>query len=424
MGKDNPETNPLELSDEDFLKINPSTQEPSQETEKVTPVEEEKKTKEVTELEKEEVTTEDNKSDIKDDKTEEKKTTAEPEKKAEEWKEFTPDPDKSDEENAAAKAEHDKTKPAEKSNDDTKKDDEKNPDGTPKDKTQTAQVEDKPVDYKAVYDKLMTPFKANGKEIKLNNVDEAIRLMQMGAGYGRKLQDLQPHLKTIRMLEKNNLLDTGKLSFLIDLDKKNPDAIKKFIKDSGIDPLDLNTDDKVTYSPTNHSVSDSEFNFNTALNDVLTLPGGKETVQEINTKWDKTSKQALWESPEILGVIQSQRENGLYDQISTEIDRQKLLGHIPPNTPFLAAYKTAGDLLVKEERLIPPTTTISNTTPASSKEPTVIETRVETVKSQVSNSDKAEAAAPTKATARKAAEIKNPLEMPDEEFLKQFNGRL
>ena len=51
--------------------------------------------------------------------------------------------------------------------------------------------------------------------------------MQMGAGYGRKLQDMQPHLKTLRMLEKNNLLDEGKLSYLIDLDQKNPDAIKK-----------------------------------------------------------------------------------------------------------------------------------------------------------------------------------------------------
>lgn len=39
---------------------------------------------------------------------------------AADWKEYTPDPNKSDEENAAAKAEHDKTKPA---GDDGKKDD-------------------------------------------------------------------------------------------------------------------------------------------------------------------------------------------------------------------------------------------------------------------------------------------------------------
>lgn len=36
---------------------------------------------------------------------------------ASDWKEYVPDPNKSDEENAAAKAEHDKTKPADKSSD-------------------------------------------------------------------------------------------------------------------------------------------------------------------------------------------------------------------------------------------------------------------------------------------------------------------
>lgn len=41
--------------------------------------------------------------------------------KAGEWKEYVPDPNKSDEDNAAAKAEHDKTKPADPAADDKKK---------------------------------------------------------------------------------------------------------------------------------------------------------------------------------------------------------------------------------------------------------------------------------------------------------------
>src|SRR5690606_14448580 len=103
--------------------------------------------------------------------------------------------------------------------------------------------------------------------------EEAIRVMQLGAGYGRKLQDMQAHMKTLRMLEKNNLLDESKLSFLIDLEQKNPEAIKKLNKDSGIDPLDLNMDDNANYRPTNHSVSDTEVAFNEALKDVAAQPG-------------------------------------------------------------------------------------------------------------------------------------------------------
>ena len=96
----------------------------------------------------------------------------------------------------------------------------------PKDAQEQDQAETKPVDYEAFFKQVMAPFKANGRTIELKSPDEAIRLMQMGAGYGRKIQDLQPHLKVLRMLEKNELLDENKLSFLIDVNAKNPEAIK------------------------------------------------------------------------------------------------------------------------------------------------------------------------------------------------------
>lgn len=408
MSKDENE-NFLDMGDDDFVKINPSTKdEPIQE--EVIPVIDNN-----SEENKEEVTTE----VIPETETEEK--VKEPDPKVDEWKEYEEDTSKTDEENTDAKALHDKTKPAEKTPEVTNKDDEKNPDGTPKDKQAPKSVDEtKPIDYQAFYSEIMKPFKANGREIKLNSPEEAIRLMQMGAGYGRKLQDLQPHLKTIRMLEKNSLLDEGKLSYLIDLSLRKPDAIKKLIKDSGIDPLDLNMDDAVTYCPTNHSVTDEEVSFDSALKDLKSSPGGLETIREINTKWDPVSKKAIYESPQILEVIQSQRENGIYDQINSEIDRQKLLGHIKPNTPFLESYKIAGDYLQTNNLFQITTATVQPDKPT----PVILATRAAPVKSEVKNSEKAQAAAPTQATSRKASETKNPLDMADDDFLKQFHGRL
>jgi hypothetical protein len=268
----------------------------------------------------------------------------------------------------------------------------------------------------------MTPFKANGKTFEVKTPEEAVRLMQQGAGYGRKLQDMQPHLKVLRMLEKNNLLDEKKLSYLIDINQKKPDAIKKLIKDSGIDTLDLNPDDKVTYTPTDHAVSDKEVVFHQAITEVQQQPGGHATLQHINQTWDEESKGLLYEEPEIFGVIQSQRENGVYDQILSEIERQKLLGHIKNSTPFLQAYKVAGDHLVKTNGFKAP---IQNqpgngTTP----QPQVIATRTAAPKSQAQNSDKAAAASPTKvAGVSKPSTSVNPLQMADDDFMKQFSGR-
>ena len=282
-----------------------------------------------------------------------------------------------------------------------------------------------PIDYEAAFKQIMTPFKANGKMIEPRTPEEAVRLMQMGAGFGRKLQDLQPHLKTLRMLEKADLLDEGRLSFLIDINNKNPDAIKKLIKDSGIDPLEINPEDNVTYTPQNHAVSDEEVAFHEALAEVQAQPTGRETIQIINQSWDQKSKEFLWENPKVLGDIQLQRETGVYDQIVAEIDRQKTFGIIPQNTPFLQAYTMAGDALVASNRLKAPEGGSVAPAPAA-KEPApaqVIATRTEKPKSAVVENDKAKAAAHTPSAPRKAQVIVNPLAMSDEDFEKNFVGR-
>ena len=89
-------------------------------------------------------------------------------------------------------------------------------------------------DYKAEYLRLLAPFKANGKEIAVSTVDDAISLMQMGANYNKKMAGLKPSLKMLKLLENSGLLSEEKISYLIDLEKKNPAAINKLIKDSGI----------------------------------------------------------------------------------------------------------------------------------------------------------------------------------------------
>lgn len=279
--------------------------------------------------------------------------------------------------------------------------------------------ETSPPNYEAFYNQIMTPFKANGKTIKLQNPDEAIKLMQMGANYTKKLQELNPHRKVLTMLQNNNLLDESKLSYLIDLDKKNPDAIKKLVKDSGIDPLDINTAEESAYKPTDRSVTDEQVNFDSKLQDIMSTEVGKQTVHVIDKTWDAQSKEALWTNPEIMDVIQTQRELGVYDQIVEEIDRQKMLGTLSPNTPFLQAYKTVGDQIQARNGFV-----LKQPVQQQTQEPVVVATRTATPKAEVANGDKARAAASTKTTPSKAKEISNPLAMSDDDFLKQMANRL
>ena len=272
------------------------------------------------------------------------------------------------------------------------------------------------INYEEQYNRLMAPFKANGKMITLNSPEELIQLAQMGANYTRKMQDIQPHRKVLQMLQNNGLLDEGKLSFLIDLDKKDPEAIKKLIKDTGMDPLDIDTSVEPAYKEGNHRISDEDVAFTTALEDIKSTPNGIETIQVIN-QWDHASKDLLWKSPDLMAVIHSQRDNGIYDRIATEIDRRKTLGIIPATVPFIQAYRVVGDELNNQGKF-------NDLVKPIPKNNQPIATRVVTPKPTVTNGTKASAASTTRSVTTSAKQLVNPLAMSDEDFLKQMNNRV
>lgn len=291
------------------------------------------------------------------------------------------------------------------------------------------EVAEKPVDYKAAYDQLLAPFKANGKMIQVNDLAEAKQLMQMGANFTKKMQELQPHRKMLMMLDNNGLLDEGKLSFLIDLEKKNPDAIKKLIKESGINPMDIDVESEPAYQAGNHRVTDEAVAFNAALGDLSSNPEGKETLQVINREWDQASKEALWKEPGVMAIIHEQRANGIYAAIQAEVDRLRILGTIPAEVPFIQAYKVVGDNLAKAGKFNHLAAGNGQGTETGkavgAPAPAVpVAQRVVAPKPAVSNNAQAQAASQQRSAPRKAEQFINPLAMSDDEFLAKMKNRL
>lgn len=275
------------------------------------------------------------------------------------------------------------------------------------------------VNYEELYRKIMAPFRANGREFKPESPDEAVQLMQLGANYTKKMQGLKPHLKMIRMLEANGLLQEDKISFLIDLDKKNPQAIQKLLHDGKVDPLDLDTTSAPTYKPSNYSVSDQDMRFQDAIASVRQSPTGTATIREINDNWDAASKEAIYSEPEVLEVLDQQRSNGIYAKITAEIERRRVLGQLI-NVPFIQAYKTVGDELHQAGRLLPEGTVPAAPAPApAASQPQPVDTRPARTRVPTATRDQVRAisAAPgstTKATPRQALD---PFTMTDEQIM-------
>lgn len=285
--------------------------------------------------------------------------------------------------------------------------------------TAGAEAKAEPINYESVYKQIMAPFKANNKDFTPSSPEEAIRLMQMGANYTKKMQALTPNLKLMRMLDNNGLLEESKINFLIDLNRKDAGAIQKLLHESKIDPLDLSTSEDPAYTPGNHSVTDQEMAFHESLGDILSAPGGRDTVQMINTQWDRASKEAIYKEPAILAIMHEQRGNGIFDRISAEIDRQKILGNLT-NVPFIQAYKSVGDTLHSQGLLVPSAASaaiVPQNNPAPIQQARVLETRTAAPKVQVSNDAAARAASPTKAAAKAAPVNFDPFAMTDAEIM-------
>ena len=208
-------------------------------------------------------------------------------------------------------------------------------------------------DYKSELAKVMAPFKAAKREIKVNTVEDVRRLMQMGVDYSRKMEAMKPYQKVLKTLERANLLDIEKVNFLIDLDKKNPEAIKKFLKDSGIDPMDLDLKDDINYKPTDHTVSDDELALGSVIDDIRGTASFDRTVDIITNEWDMASRKILLDNPDVIKNINDQVEAGIYDLIADRLANERLFGK-HKGLSDLVAYKAVGDAMHSEGKFDTP----------------------------------------------------------------------
>ena len=277
-----------------------------------------------------------------------------------------------------------------------------------------AEKETQAVDYEAEYKRLLAPFKANGREIQVKSVDDAVALMQMGANYNKRMAALKPNLKMLKLLENNGLMSEEKISYLIDLEKKNPAAINKLVKDSGLDPMDLDAEKAGEYKPKIHSVDDREIDLDTVLDEIQETPTYTQTLEIVSKKWDGASKQTIASTPQLLKVINDHVANGIYDLINQEVERERMFGRLN-GLSDIEAYRKVGDAINARGGF---NHLVSNQGKPN-QEPVVVQPKPKAPADDKLN-EKRRAASSTKPAnvSTTAASDFNPLALSDEEFSK------
>lgn len=256
--------------------------------------------------------------------------------------------------------------------------------------------------------KIFKPFKANGKEIQVKNEDDAIRLMQLGANYNLKMAGMKPHLKTIRMLEENDLLeDQDKLNLLIAVSKGDKEAIMKLVADNEIDPLDIDTDEAKGYKNTqDYSISDAQYEFETTVNELAPLESFK-LVSSTTAGWDSESKAQIYQNPAILKGLNSMAENPeFFSQVQEQISTLRALGQVPTGLNDIDVFASVAQQLEQESGAQQKPTTA---TKAAKRD---IPANAEVIRRK-------KAAVPSRGSRTTSrAQVINPLALSDEEFEK------
>ena len=206
-------------------------------------------------------------------------------------------------------------------------------------------------DYENAYNQVTAPFKANGATMQVKSPEDIVRLMQMGAGAQKQMAKLKPNLKLIKMLENNNLLDERRLNNLIDLSKNDSKAIAKLVKDSGVDPDDIDIENASTYQPNNYTVTDSEYELDQVLDSIKHTDTFDKTIDLLTSEWDDKSKTFVSENPNVIKVINDHMLNGVYDKVNAVMQQDKALGKLS-GVSDVDAYKQIIDMLAKNGELI------------------------------------------------------------------------
>ena len=259
------------------------------------------------------------------------------------------------------------------------------------------------LDYKAEYEKLLAPFNANGKAIKVDSVEDAVTLMQMGANYNKKMAEFKPHLKLVKMLQNHGLLDENKLNTLIEISNGNQSAIKKVIADSDIDLYSLDAEEDKKYASANYTVNDSEVELDLVLDELRSSTGFNRTVEVVTNTFDPASKAELLKQPQILKVINRDVESGKYDIVSNEVERLRALGKLPYDISALDAYGRVAQYLDTNPSQVTSTNLSNQVDPHRQ------------VKEEQRNASR-KAAAPTRKNVAKPTVVTDILNLSDEEF--------
>ena len=197
------------------------------------------------------------------------------------------------------------------------------------------------------------PLRADGKEYPIESMEELYQMAAKAIGADNRFRDSAAGRKTAATMKKNNLTDAD-INLLVELKSGNKDAILSLLAKNEIDPLDIDADAfNENYRPEDHSADDFSLKLDEVVARVKTQPRYDESVKVIMETWDDKSREAFYENPNILELLNVDMQSvdgqpSMYDKVMPLATKLKVLGN--GNKTDLDYYMEAGSRVLAMEQ--------------------------------------------------------------------------
>lgn len=183
----------------------------------------------------------------------------------------------------------------------------------------------------AIKEAIKRKFKANGQEFEFTDeeiLEQFPTVFGKAMDYTQKTKKLAPYRKMISALEEEGLSEND-FNLALDILKGDKNAIKQLAKDKDIDFNDLIFDDeeqgKSDYTPNDYGKSD----FEAKIQEIEDRIGGdaeySTTVNVIDNVWDRESRQAVSDNPDIINLLHNDIKSGVYAKVAPEAAKLQVL---------------------------------------------------------------------------------------------------
>jgi len=167
--------------------------------------------------------------------------------------------------------------------------------------------------------------RANGVDYEFSNKEKLEmfdKIFPQAMDYTKKMQSMKPYRKRIDYMEQVSMTDS-EFNFLMDLSKGDKAAITELIKRTGVDALELDTENN-NYVAKNYGRDDTELDIRDVVSGISNDKEYTTTYNILNSQWDETSRGEFLKDPKKIRQLHEDVKSGFFDVINPIAQKLKV----------------------------------------------------------------------------------------------------